>query len=145
MSKFISKTKYLEFNTTKEREILRITDEVDKFRSDSNLYDGMILVTAMHITAAVLVNDWEDGLHEDIMEWLEDVAPFKQNYRHHRTGETNADAHLKNITVGHQVLIPVTDGRLDLGPWQQVFYMEFDGKRKKRLLMKAIGMENLKR
>ena len=136
----ISKTKYLSFNTEKEREIVRITEEVERFRKEAALYDGMILVTAMHITAAVLVNDWEDGLHNDIMEWLEEVAPFKDNYRHHKTGETNADAHLKNITVGHQVLIPVTSGKLDLGPWQQVFYMEFDGRRKKRVLMKAMGM-----
>lgn len=138
---FISKTKYLSFNTKKEREIVRITDEVEAFRQEANLYDGMILVSAMHITAGVMVNDWEDGLHHDIMEWLETVAPAKPNYRHHRTGETNADAHLKNITVGHQVMIPVTNGKLDLGPWQQVFYMEFDGRRSKRLIMKAIGVE----
>lgn len=138
---FISKTKYLSFNTKKEREVVRITDEVDRFRQESGLYDGMILVSAMHITAGVMVNDWEDGLHQDIMEWLEVVAPAKPNYRHHRTGETNADAHLKNITVGHQVIVPVTNGELDLGPWQQVFYMEFDGRRTKKLIMKAIGVE----
>jgi secondary thiamine-phosphate synthase enzyme len=138
---FISKTKYLSFNTKKEREIVRITDEVEAFRQEAGLYDGMILVSAMHITAGVMVNDWEDGLHHDIMEWLEAVAPAKPNYRHHRTGETNADAHLKNITVGHQVMVPVTNGQLDLGPWQQVFYMEFDGRRSKRLIMKAIGVE----
>ena len=137
---FISKTKYLTFKTPNEREIVRITDEVERFKNESELYDGMILVSAMHITAGVMVNDWEDGLHRDIMEWLEQVAPFKKDYRHHRTGETNADAHLKNITVGHQVLVPVTKGELDLGPWQQVFYMEFDGRRNKRVLMKAIGM-----
>jgi len=114
---------------------------VDSFRQESGLYDGMILVSAMHITAGVMVNDWEDGLHQDIMEWLEVVAPAKPNYRHHRTGETNADAHLKNITVGHQVIVPVTNGELDLGPWQQVFYMEFDGRRTKKLIMKAIGVE----
>jgi secondary thiamine-phosphate synthase enzyme len=139
---FISKTKYLSFNTKKEREIVRITDEVETFRRESGLYDGMILVSAMHITAGVMVNDWEDGLHEDIMEWLEIVAPAKPGYRHHRTGETNADAHLKNITVGHEVIIPVSNGKLDLGPWQQVFYMEFDGRRSKRLIMKAMGVEN---
>ena len=101
----------------------------------------MILVSAMHITAGVIVNDWESGLHEDIMKWLEEVAP-RGDYRHHATGETNADAHLKNLTVGYQVMIPVTNGALDLGPWQQIFYAEFDGRRSKRVLMKAIGVEN---
>lgn len=137
---FISKTKYLTFNTKKEREIVRITDEVESFMREAKLEDGMILVSAMHITASVMVNDWEDGLHHDIMEWLEKVAPFNKNYLHHRTGETNGDAHLKNLTVGHQVLVPVTNGKIDFGPWQQVFYVEFDGKRNKRVLMKAIGI-----
>jgi secondary thiamine-phosphate synthase enzyme len=137
---FISKTKYLTFNTKNEKEIVRITDEVEKFRKETLLEDGMILVSAMHITAGVIVNDWEDGLHHDITKWLEKVAPFNKNYLHHNTGETNADAHLKNLTVGHQVVIPVTNGKLDFGPWQQVFYMEFDGKRNKRVLMKALGI-----
>ncbi len=137
---WMSKTKYLTFNTKKEREIVRITDQVEEFRRESGLYDGMILVSAMHITAGVIVNDWEDGLHQDIMEWLEKVAP-RGNYKHHGTGEINGDAHLKNIMVGHQVLIPVTNGELDLGPWQQIFYTEFDGRRSKRVLMKAMGVE----
>ena len=136
----ISRTKYLTFNTKEQKEIVRITDEVEKFRKESGLYDGTILVSAMHITAGVIVNDWEDGLHHDIMEWLEKVAP-EGNYLHHRTGETNADAHLKNLTVGHQVIVPVTNGKLDLGPWQQIFYIEFDGQRSKRLIMKAMGTE----
>ncbi|MFH1223227.1 MAG: secondary thiamine-phosphate synthase enzyme YjbQ [Pseudomonadota bacterium] len=137
---WISKTKYLTFNTKKEHEIIRITDQVEEFKNESGLYDGMILVSAMHITAGVIVNDWEGGLHEDIMEWLENVAP-RGNYRHHGTGETNGDAHLKNLTVGYQVMVPVTSGKLDLGPWQQVFYMEFDGQRPKKVLLKAIGLE----
>ncbi|MCX6111758.1 MAG: secondary thiamine-phosphate synthase enzyme YjbQ [Proteobacteria bacterium] len=137
---WMSKTKYLTFNTKKEREIIRITDQVEEFRRESGLYDGMILVSAMHITAGVIVNDWEEGLHQDIMDWLEKVAP-RGNYHHHRTGEINGDAHLKNLTVGHQVIVPVTNGELDLGPWQQIFYAEFDGRRSKRVLMKAIGLE----
>jgi len=139
----ISKTKYLTFNTKKEREIVRITDEVEKFMDEAGLYDGLIMVSAMHITAGVIVNDWEGGLHEDIMTWLEKIAPAG-NYKHHRTGETNGDAHLKNLTVGYQVMVPVTNGKLDLGPWQQVFYVEFDGQRSKRVIMKAIGVERTK-
>jgi secondary thiamine-phosphate synthase enzyme len=138
---FISKTKYLTFNTKKEHDIVRITDEVEKFMEESGLVDGTILVSAMHITAGVIVNDWESGLHEDIMEWLEKVAP-QGNYRHHRTGETNGDAHLKNLTVGHQIITPVTNGKLDLGPWQQIFYIEFDGRRPKKVIMKALGIGN---
>lgn len=135
----ISKTKYLTFNTNNKKEIIRITDEVEKFRGESNLHDGFILVSAMHITAGVIVNDWESGLHQDILEWLEKMAPFA-NYRHHRTGETNGDAHLKNLIVGYQVMVPVTEGKLDFGPWQEVFYVEFDGQRPKRLLLKAFGV-----
>jgi len=138
---WVSKTKYLTFNTKKERELVRITDQVDVFRKETGLYDGIILVSAMHITAGVIVNDWEEGLHEDIMEWLETVAP-RGNYLHHRTGESNGDAHLKNLTVGYQVVIPVTNGKLDLGPWQQIFYAEFDGQRSKRVLLKAVGVES---
>jgi secondary thiamine-phosphate synthase enzyme len=138
---FISKTKYLTFNTRKEREIVRITDEVEKFCQEAGLEDGTILVSAMHITAGVIVNDWEGGLHEDIMAWLEKVAP-RGNYRHHGTGETNGDAHLKNLVVGHQIITPVTNGKLDLGPWQQIFYVEFDGRRPKKVIMKALGIGN---
>ncbi|MBN1113759.1 MAG: YjbQ family protein [Oligoflexia bacterium] len=136
---WISKTEYLTFNTKKEKELVRITDMVDDFVRRCGLYDGLVLVSAMHITAGVIVNDWESGLHQDIMEWLEDVAPVRSDYRHHRTGETNADAHLKNLTVGYQVVIPVTKGELDFGPWQQIFYAEFDGRRPKKVLMKALG------
>ena len=138
---FISKTKYLTFNTKNEHDIVRITDEVEKFREEAGLIDGTILVSAMHITAGVIVNDWESGLHLDIMDWLEKVAP-RANYRHHKTGETNGDAHLKNLTVGHQIITPVTNGKLDLGPWQQIFYLEFDGRRPKKVIMKALGIGN---
>ena len=99
----------------------------------------MALVSAMHITAGVWVNDAEDGLLQDIDDWLENLAPFRADYRHHRTGETNGDSHLKNLLVHNQVILPVTDGNLDLGPWQQVYYAEFDGQRKKRAIIKIIG------
>jgi len=135
----ISKTKYLTMNTKNEIDIVRITDEVERFQKEAALFDGMILVSAMHITAGVIVNDWESGLHEDILKWLDKIAP-KANYKHHQTGETNGEAHLRNLTVGHQVIIPVTNGELDLGPWQQIFYTEFDGQRPKRLIMKATGL-----
>ena len=134
-----SKTKYLTFSTRKKREYIRITDEVASVVEASGIREGMVLVSAMHITAGVFVNDAESGLLADIDDWLEGLAPYRQDYRHHRTGETNGDAHLKNLLVHHQVILPVTEGRLDLGPWQQVYYAEFDGRRKKRLVIKAIG------
>jgi len=99
----------------------------------------MVLVSAMHITAGVYVNDAEDGLIADIDEWLEQLAPFREDYRHHRTGETNGDAHLKSLLIHHQVILPVTGGHLDLGPWQQVYYAEFDGRRRKRVVVKVMG------
>jgi len=105
----------------------------------SGIREGMILVSAMHITAAIYVNDAESGLIEDIDEWLEKLAPTGPDYRHHRTGESNGDAHLKNLLMHHQVLIPVTDGKLDFGPWQQVYYAEFDGQRSKRVIVKVMG------
>ena len=105
----------------------------------SGVREGMVLVSAMHITAAVFVNDHEDGLLADIDEWLEKLAPFRQDYRHHRTGETNGDAHLKNLLLHHEVILPITAGKLDLGPWQAVFYGEFDGQRRKRLVIKVMG------
>jgi secondary thiamine-phosphate synthase enzyme len=132
-------TEYLWFNTDKRREYINITGEVEKVLDKSGIKEGMILVSAMHITAGVYVNDAEDGLIQDIDEWLENLAPFKQDYRHHRTGEDNGDAHLKNLIVHHQVVIPVTDGKLDFGPWQQVYYAEFDGKRRKRVIIKVMG------
>jgi secondary thiamine-phosphate synthase enzyme len=132
-------TKYLWFNTTKTREYIRITDEVQKMVDESEIREGFVLVSAMHITAGVYVNDWEEGLIEDIDEWLEKLAPERPDYKHHNTGETNGDAHLKRILINHQVTIPITNGKLDLGPWEQIFYAEFDGKRKKRVILKAMG------
>ncbi len=132
-------TEHIWFNTAKRREYINITGEVEKALKKSNIKDGMILVSAMHITAGVYVNDAESGLIQDIDEWLENLAPFKANYQHHRTGEDNGDAHLKSLLVHHEVIIPVTEGKLDFGPWQQVYYAEFDGQRRKRVLIKVIG------
>ena len=134
-----STTEYLTFNTKKQREYVNITDRVAEVVAGSGIAEGMVLVSAMHITAAVFVNDAESGLLADIDEWLENLAPFRDDYRHHRTGETNADAHLKNLLIHHEVIVPITGGRLDLGPWQQIYYGEFDGRRPKRLVIKAIG------
>ena len=134
-----SRTEHLTFNTAKHREYINITDKVADVVAASEISEGMVLVSAMHITAGVFVNDAETGLLADIDEWLEGLAPFKKDYRHHRTGETNGDSHLKNLLVHHQVILPITDGALDLGPWQQVYYAEFDGQRPKRLVIKAIG------
>jgi secondary thiamine-phosphate synthase enzyme len=133
-----STTEYLWFETSKQEEFVRITEEVERVVAKSGIQEGFCLVSAMHITAAVYVNDWESGLIEDIKEWLDGLAP-KGNYRHHQTGEDNGEAHLKNLVMHHQVIVPITKGRLDLGPWQQVFYAEFDGRRKKRVIIKAIG------
>lgn len=132
-------TEYLTFNTKRRREIIDITDEVDSLRVKAGLEDGFILVSAMHITASVFVNDHEPGLWSDIMKWLEDLAPAKPEYEHHRTGEDNADAHLKRMLLGHQVIVPVTGGKLDLGPWERIHYGEFDGRRPKRVILKAFG------
>jgi len=132
-------TQYLTFNTRKEREYINITDKVEQAVHESGCQDGMALVSAMHITAGVYVNDAEQGLIQDIDEWLETLAPRKSDYRHHRTGESNGDSHLKNLLIGHEVILPITNGRLDLGPWQQVYYAEFDGRRPKRLIIKIMG------
>jgi len=132
-------TEYLYFNTRKKREYINITGEVEAILSKSGIREGMLLVSAMHITAGVWVNDAESGLLADIDEWLEDLAPFRRDYRHHATGETNGDAHLKNLLVHHQVIVPVTDGKLDFGPWQQIYYAEFDGMRRKRVIVKVMG------
>ena len=132
-------TEYLVFQTKKQREYINITSEVEAVLRRSGIQEGMILVSAMHITAGVYVNDAESGLIADIDEWLEHLAPFKADYRHHRTGETNGDAHLKSLLVHHEVIVPVTKGQLDLGPWQQIYHAEFDGKRPKRLIIKAMG------
>ena len=133
-------TDYLWFNTRQRQEILRITDEVASIVKTSGVRDGMVLVSAMHITAAVYVNDWETGLITDIQAWLEKLAPAGLDYRHHQTGEDNADAHLKRTILGHQVIVPITGGTLDLGPWEQLFYAEFDGQRRKRVIVKVMGV-----
>ena len=132
-------TEYLEFQTRKMREYLNITGKVEEVVRKSGVQEGMVLVSAMHITAGVYVNDAEDGLIQDIDEWLERLAPYRDEYRHHRTGETNGDAHLKSLLIHHEVIVPITGGRLDLGPWQQVYYAEFDGRRRKRLIIKVMG------
>ena len=132
-------TDYLWFSTKKKQEFVRITDDVAAIVKKSGVTDGMVLVSAMHITAGVYVNDWEDGLIDDFQQWLEKLAPAGLDYRHHQTGEDNADAHLKRTIMGHQVMVPITNGKLDLGPWEQVFYAEFDGQRKKRVVVKVMG------
>ncbi|MPZ17942.1 MAG: YjbQ family protein [Luteitalea sp.] len=132
-------TDYLWFNTKKRQEFVRITDDVRKAVKKSGVKEGMVLVSAMHITAGVYVNDWEEGLIEDFQTWLEKLAPYGLPYRHHQTGEDNADAHLKRTIMGQQVILPITNGDLDLGPWEQVFYAEFDGQRRKRVVIKVIG------
>jgi len=134
-----SATKYLWFNTAKRREYINITDEVEQFVRESGIQEGFVLVSAMHITAGVYVNDAESGLIADIDEWLENLAPYRPDYRHHRTGEDNGDAHLKSLLIHHEVIVPITSARLDLGPWQQIYYAEFDGQRRKRVILKAIG------
>lgn len=134
-----SYTEYLWFNTSKKRDYINITPEIEKALVKSGVREGMVLVSAMHITAGVYVNDAESGLIQDIDEWLEQLAPYNPKYRHHRTGEDNGDAHLKSLLVHHEVIIPVTEGHLDFGPWQQVYYAEFDGQRRKRVIIKIIG------
>ena len=131
-------TEYLTFNTRKREEFVNITRQVEEAIRKLGVKEGMVLVSAMHITAAVYVNDAEDGLIEDIKEWLRGLAPEK-DYRHHRTGEDNGQAHLKNLILHHQVIVPITNGKADFGPWQQNYYAEFDGQRAKRLIVKVMG------
>lgn len=132
-------TDYLTFNTKKHRAYVHITPQVEKVVRDSGVSNGLALVSAMHITAGVYVNDNEDGLIQDIDTWLEQLAPFNKNYLHHQTGEDNGDSHLKAILVHHQVILPVKDGALLLGTWQRVFYAEFDGQRSKRVVVAVMG------
>ena len=134
-----TRTDYLWFNTRKHREYVNITPQVEESVAKSGVTEGMVLVSAMHITAGVFVNDNEPGIIEDIDEWAERLAPYRDGYRHHQTGETNGDSHLKSLLVHHQVILPITGGKLDLGPWQQVFYAEFDGQRRKRVVIKVMG------
>lgn len=132
-------TDYLTFNTKKHRAYVHITPQVEKIVDASGIKNGMALVSAMHITAGVYVNDNEEGLIEDIDRWLEKLAPFNEHYHHHQTGEDNGDSHLKAILVHHQVVLPVHNGELLLGTWQRVFYAEFDGQRSKRVLVAVMG------
>ena len=136
-------TMYLTFNTKKRQEIIDITGRVEECRAAAGITEGFVLVSAMHISASVFVNDHESGLWDDILEWLEQrIAPWApERYRHNTgTGEDNAAAHLRSMTIGHEVIVPVTAGSLDFGPWQRVFYGEWDGKRPKRVLLKALGI-----
>ncbi len=134
-------TTYLTFNTKQRQEIIDITAEVEKCRAAAGIREGFVLVSAMHISASVFVNDRESGLWDDILDWLEErIAPWDPDrYRHNETGEDNAAAHLRSLTVGHEVIVPVTEGKLDFGPWQRVFYGEWDGQRPKRVILKAMG------
>lgn len=134
-----SLTEYLWFATKKRRDLVRITDEIEEIVARSGVREGFCLVSAMHITASIWVNDDEAGLWEDLWALLERLAPVGLDYQHHRTGEDNGDAHLKRTLVGHQAMLPVTGGKLDLGPWEQVFYAEFDGRRRKRVVVKVLG------
>ena len=132
-------TEYMKFNTKTHRAYVHITPQIESLVTKSGVKEGMVLVSAMHITAGVYVNDDESGLIEDIDQWLEKLAPSNPNYRHHKTGEDNGDSHLKSLLIHHEVIVPITAGKLDLGPWQRIFYSEFDGQREKRLVVKVMG------
>ncbi len=132
-------TDYITFHTKTHRAYVHITPQVESLVKKSGVQEGMVLVSAMHITAGVYVNDDESGLIEDIDQWLEKLAPFNKNYKHHNTGEDNGDSHLKSLLIHHEVIVPITAGKLDLGPWQRIFYAEFDGQRDKRLIIKVMG------
>ena len=134
-----SLTEYLWFHTRELHDYINITEQVRDVVNRSGITEGFVLVSAMHITAGVYVNDAEPGLIADIEEWLEKLAPFRPDYKHHATGEANGDAHLKSLLIHHEVIVPGTQGRLDFGPWQQIYYAEFDGQRRKRVLVKAVG------
>jgi len=134
-----SHTDYLWFDTKSRRDLINITPKVAEIVRAAGIREGLCLVSAMHITAGIWVNDHEQGLWQDFWEWVEALAPSGRDYQHHRTSEDNGDAHLKRTLVHHQVLLPITEGQLDLGPWEQVFYAEFDGQRRKRVVVKIIG------
>ena len=137
-----SQTEYLAFNVPERMGFLNITPRVAEIVRQSGVLEGLCLVNAMHITASVFINDDERGLHEDYRRWLEQLAPFDaspERYHHNRTGEDNADAHLKRQVMGREVVVAITQGKLDFGPWEQIFYGEFDGRRNKRVLVKIIG------
>jgi len=132
-------TEYLQITTKKTKEIVNITQEVRGAVVKSGVQEGMVLVNSMHITSSVFINDEESGLKQDFLKWLEEIAPEKPEYKHHQTGESNADAHLKRTIMGREVVVAITKGELDFGPWEQIFYGEFDGQRRKRILIKIIG------
>jgi secondary thiamine-phosphate synthase enzyme len=132
-------TEYLTFHTKKHREYVHITPQVEAAVKKSGVQEGLCFVSPMHITAAIYVNDHESGLLQDIDEWLESLAPFRPDYKHHQTGEDNGDAHLKAMLLHHETTLPITKGKLDLGTWQRVFYAEFDGQRAKRVIIKILG------
>ncbi|WP_145366987.1 secondary thiamine-phosphate synthase enzyme YjbQ [Maioricimonas rarisocia] len=137
-----SQTEYLTFNIPARMDFLNITPTVERIVRESGVQEGLVLANAMHITASVFINDDESGLHSDYKKWLEDLAPFDaspQRYAHNRTGEDNADAHMKRQVMGREVVVAITEGKLDFGPWEQIFYGEFDGRRPKRVLVKVIG------
>jgi secondary thiamine-phosphate synthase enzyme len=137
-----SQTEYLTFNLPERMGFLNITPRIEEIVTKSAIREGLLLVNAMHITASVFINDDEAGLHEDYKKWLEELAPFDPSpsrYKHNRTGEDNADAHMKRQVMGREVVVAVTNGKLDFGPWEQIFYGEFDGRRQKRVLVKIIG------
>jgi secondary thiamine-phosphate synthase enzyme len=134
------KTEYLTFNTPSRRAFINITPKIQKILAESTIKEGICLVNAMHISASVFINDDESGLHDDFDKWLEKLAPYAPDeYKHNRTGEDNADAHLKRQLMGREVVVAITNGKLDFGPWEQIFYGEFDGQRNKRVLVKLIG------
>jgi secondary thiamine-phosphate synthase enzyme len=135
-----SHTRYLEMHTRQRYEMVHITDDVERIVRESGVHDGLCFVSPMHITAAIYVNDNESGLIHDISEWLEKLAPAQPDYQHHQTGEDNADAHLKALLLHHETTLPVTNGHLDLGTWQRIFYAEFDGRRTKRVIVKVLGL-----
>jgi secondary thiamine-phosphate synthase enzyme len=133
-------TSYLTVTTSKQKEMLNITPAVSEALAKSGIREGLCLVNSMHITSSVFINDDEGGLHSDFMDWLESLAPYdRKKYRHNLTGEDNADAHLKRTVMGREVVVAVTAGKLDFGPWEQIFYGEFDGRRPKKVLIKIIG------
>ena len=136
-----SKTEYLTFHVPERMDLVHITPEIERIVTASGVQEGLCLVNAMHITASVFINDDEPGLHEDYKRWLEQLAPHApvSQYRHNRTGEDNGDAHHKRQVMGREVVVAITEGRLDTGPWEQIFYGEFDGRRNKRVLVKIIG------
>jgi secondary thiamine-phosphate synthase enzyme len=136
-----SHTEYMTLTTKNRYEMVHLTPQVEAIVQRSGIVDGLCFVSPMHITAAIYVNDDEDGLIEDISMWLEKLAPAWPDYKHHRTGEDNADAHLKALLLHHETTLPVTNGRLDLGTWQRIFYAEFDGRRAKRIIVKVLGLE----